>query len=65
MGTEPIHFAALASLLTLMLTLCLNSLIYHWKTHRRFDTDANANALCERAITVRTQISTEKVKLPK
>ena len=48
MGTTPIHFPVLA--LPLTLTLCVNRFIQHWKTHRAFD--ANANALCERAITL-------------
>ena len=40
MGPKPIDFAVVA----LPLTLCMNSLNYHCKTHRR----CNANALCER-----------------
>ena len=50
MGTEPIHFAASASPLTLVPPLCVNRIIYNDISHLKLD--ANADALCERAITV-------------
>ena len=54
MGAKPIDDAGKAQ--PLMLILCVNSLNYHWNTHRRFDdntnADVDANALCERTFWV-------------
>ena len=57
MGTTPIHFAVVALPLTLMLilTLCVNTHKYIENPSLSGDADANANALCERAISVLIQ----------